>query len=116
MGIADRIEGTIENWRTKWGTILKDWLVNILAFGIETLLNILGKAFAPKLKPLIDTMEESGEIPAELKPLLDEMKTPTGQIAAILGWTAGGAVVGGAIGKITDALFLRFGYWIMSKF
>jgi len=111
MSISDRITNTVEDWRARWGKALNDFLVNILRWGLETLMNVLGQAFAPKLKPFIEKIEESGEVPPELQPFLDEMKSPTGQIASMLGYTAGGAVMGGAIGKVIDAMFNPIGYW-----
>ena len=111
MGISDRIEGSIEKWRIRWGDMLKGWLITVLSFGLEVFMDILGKAFAPKIKPFIEKIEESGEVPPELQPFLDEMKNPTGEIASMLGYTAGGAVMGGAIGKVIDAMFNPIGYW-----
>jgi len=110
MSISDRIEGTIENWRIKWGDILKGWLVAFLALGLEVFFDVLGKAFAPKLKPFIDTIEKTGKVPPELQPILDEMKTPSGEVAAIFQSSAGYALVGGALGKLIDAIFLPLSY------
>lgn len=110
VGISDRIEGTIENWRTKWGDILKGWFTAIVAFGLEAFFDILSKAAAPKLKPLIDKLEATGKVPPELKPILDEIKEPTGEVGAMLSQSAGGALVGGAIGKIIDASMLPISY------
>jgi len=113
MGISDRIEGSIEKWRVKWSEILRVWLVNILSFGIETLMDVIGKAFAPRLIPFVEKLEATGEVPPEFQPILDEIKTPSGQIASILAYSVGGSLVGGAIGKVTDALFMRCGYTFM---
>jgi len=110
MGISDRIEGSIEKWRKKWGEALKAFLVNVLSFGIEVFFNILGKAFAPKLKPLIDSLEATGKVPPELQPILDEMKAPSGEVASIFATSAGYALVGGAVGKLLDAILLPLAY------
>jgi len=110
MGIADRIEGSIEKWRTKWGDMLKAWLIAVVSFGLEVFMDILGKAFAPKLQPLIDTIEATGKVPPELQPILDEMKNPTGEIAGIFSGAAGYALVGGAVGKLLDAILLPIAY------
>jgi len=111
MGISNRIEGTIESWRVTWGKALNDFVVNIIRWGIETLMNVLGQAFAPKLRPFIEKLEESGEVPAEFQPLLNEIKNPTGQVASMLAMTAGGGIIGGAIGKVIDAFLNPLGYW-----
>jgi len=110
MGIADRIEGSVNKWRDDWGKALNDFLVNTLRWGLETLMNVLGQALAPKLTPLIEKLEATGEVPPELQPLLNEIKAPTGQVASMLAMTAGGGVLGGAIGKVIDALFNPIGY------
>lgn len=110
MPISDRVESTLENWQDKWKVRLKGWVSDVLAFGMEVLLDTVGKAMAPKIGPLIDRMEATGRVPSELKPLLDEMRSPTGEVAALLGQSAGGALVGGAIGKVLDALLLPLAY------
>jgi len=110
MGISDRIEGSVENWRAKWGKALYDYLINVVRWGLETLMNILGQALAPKLTPFIEKLEETGEVPSELQPILNEIKNPTGQVASMLGMTAGGGIIGGAIGKVIDAMFNPLGY------
>ena len=111
MGIANRIEGTIENWRVKWQAALKAWLIAILSFGLEVFMDIIGKAFAPKLQPLIEKIEESGEVPPELQPIFDEIKEPTGQVASMLAMSLGGSVMSGATGSFMQILTARLGYF-----
>jgi len=110
MRISERITSTIDDWRIKWGEILKGFLVSFLSYGLEVFMNIIGKAFAPKLKPFIDMLEATGKVSPELKPLLDEIKSPTGQVGALLAQSAGGAVVSGGLGRILDILFLPISY------
>jgi len=105
MSISDRITGTVENWRKLWGKILHDFASDIIRWGIELLLNVIGQAAAPKLKPLIDSLEATGKVPPELQPILDELKSPTGQVAAMFANSVGMGLVGGAIGRLGDALF-----------
>jgi len=120
MGLKKKLEDTIDEpetgWRAKWGKALSDFLAGVLSWGFDLFMNVLGKSFAPKLRPIIDKIEESGEVPEEMKPILDELKEPKGEIAAMLGSALGFSMVGGAIGKITDALFLRMGYFFMKRF
>ncbi|KKK68296.1 hypothetical protein LCGC14_2945490, partial [marine sediment metagenome] len=77
-------------------------------------MGILGKSFAPKLAPLIAKLESTGAVPPELQPHLDEIKNPTGEIAAVLGQSAAGGLVGGSIGKLSDAILLPLAYAINS--
>jgi len=113
-GIKTRLEETIDEpqtgWAARFADRLKSWVAGVLGWGIELFFDVLGKAFAPKMKPIVDTLEATGKVPPELQPLLDEMKTPTGQIGAVLSQSAGSALVGGAIGKILDALLLPISY------
>lgn len=113
---AVRFRGWIDSLAETWKDRLRGWMASWLSWGIELLLNIIGKAAAPKLQPFIDTLEQAATIPPELKPIIDELKAPTGQIGAILAQSAGGAIIGGALGSIIDAMFLRFSYDVMSKF
>ena len=115
MSISGRITETIEGWRTLWGEAFKSFMVRIISYGLEIFMDILGKSFAPKLTPLINKLESLGEIPAELKPILDEIRNPTGEVGALLAQSAGGALVGGALGSLIDALFLRFSYEVNEK-
>jgi len=114
--ISENIGNTIENWSQRWGNRLKDWVANVLSFGFDVFFKVLGKSFAPKLKPIIDELERSTDLPDYLKPILKEIAEPTGEVGAILAQSAGGAIVGGAIGSVIDALFLRFAYDVNSFF
>lgn len=113
--ISERIDGYVAEKRKDWGSPLKNFMAEVLGLGIEVGMNIVGDAAAPILTPLIDTMEATGEIPAELKPLLNEIKQPTGEVGALLGHAAGYSLVGGAVGRILDALLLRFSYALNSQ-
>lgn len=110
MKISERITGTIENWRTLWGEAFKGFLTTVISFGLEVFMDVLGKAFAPKLTPLVDMLEKSGVVSPELQPLLDEIKNPKGEIGALLSQSAGGAVVSGGLSRILDILFLPVSY------
>lgn len=105
MSISNRIHDTVEQWQAEWKDRLKGWLVGCLSIGVEAFFDILGKAAAPKLKPLIDSLEATGQIPPELKPLIDELKDPKGEVAALFANSIGGSMIGGAIGRMGDALF-----------
>ena len=114
--ISENIGNTIDKWSQWWGDRLKAYFVHIISFGLEIFMDILGKSFAPKLAPLIKTLEESGTMPEEIQNLLNEIKEPTGEVGAMLAQAAGGALVGGAIGSIIDAMFMRSAYFFQSKF
>ncbi|GAH56548.1 unnamed protein product, partial [marine sediment metagenome] len=83
MRISERIHNTIEDWQAEWKDRLRGWLVAILSFGLDAFFKVLGTSAAPKLKPLIDSLEATGEVPPEFQPLLDELKAPKGEVAAM---------------------------------
>lgn len=110
---AGRLQSWAGNLGQSWRGAVGRWLANVLSFGFDVFFKVIGQSAAPKFRPLIDKMEAAGEIPPELKPLIDELKEPTGEVGALLASSAGYALVGGAISKIIDAMFLRWGYVIM---
>jgi len=107
MKISERIEGTIESWRIKWAETLKGWMSSWLAWGIEVFFDVLGLAFAPLLKPLVDRIRTT-DVPDELKPLLDEIENPKGEVAAMLGYSAAGAGTGGIISSTLGPILLKY--------
>ena len=115
MSISARIETTIERWTTLWKERLRGWAVSVVTLGLEGLMKAIEKAAAPHLKPLINKMEETGEVPEELKPMLKALKEPTGAWPALLAMGAGGGMMAGALGQITDALFGGLGRAMMKK-
>jgi len=114
MKISEHITNTIENWRIRWGDTLKGWMASWLSFGFDVFFKVLATSAAPKLKPLIDSLEGTGKVPPELQPILDELKSPTGEAGAMFANSAGGALIGGAIGKIVDSILLPIAYAVNS--
>lgn len=102
--ISSRIEGTIETWATRWSARLGDWAGTIIGHGIEKALDIVGKSWAPKLKPMLDRLNATGKIPPELKPLIDEMLNPTGEVASLLGKAGADVAVGSALNRLMAPL------------
>tara|TARA_Y100000310_G_scaffold154415_1_gene153975 strand:- start:4796 stop:6736 length:1941 start_codon:yes stop_codon:yes gene_type:complete len=113
MGIiSERITNTIEDWTQQWSDRLKAFLTYVIGFGIEVIMDVVAQKAAPTLKPMIDKMRETGAVPPELEPLLGELENPTGEWAAVLGQSAGGAAVGGAVGRVLDGLLNPLAYGI----
>ena len=85
-GFSDRTKDGIERWVTtpsgpenkSWAERISDWFSGVIRWGIEIFMDAIGQAFAPKLKPLIENIESTGEVPEVLKPILEEMKDPDG--------------------------------------
>ncbi|KKK66019.1 hypothetical protein LCGC14_2968310 [marine sediment metagenome] len=107
---GERFKNWIDGLALEWKDRLRGWMGSWLGFGIDVFFDKLGKSAAPKLKPIIDKLERETTIPPELKPLFDELKEPSGEFAAILGNAAGGALLGGALGRIVDYILRPLTY------
>lgn len=101
---ANRFTGWIDSLATQWSARLGNWFGAFIGKGIEGFMNILAKSFSPKLKPLIDLMESTGKVRPEVQVLLNELKTPTGEVGAALGNSLSGGLLGGAISSIIDQM------------
>jgi len=112
MNAGERFKKWIDTTAAFFADRLKTFMSGILGWGFEVFFDVLGKAAAPKLKPLIDRIETTGEVPPELQPIIDELKEPSGETAALFAQSAGSALIGGAIGKIIDALLLPIAYGV----
>jgi len=116
MGVlGDRISAFTEDRITAWKERLRGWAVSVVELGLEALLKSIEKAAAPHLRPLIERMEATGEVPDELKPMFKEIKEPAGAWPAILAMGAGMGAVGGAISTMGDAMFGTMARVMMSK-
>jgi len=115
MSISSRIEATVERWSAVWGKRLSNWASSFVGFGINVFMEILGKSASRQMQSFIKTIEDIGEVPPELKPILDEMKSPTGQSAAIWSFIAGNSIVSGALSRITNNILGPFSYQVASK-
>jgi len=102
MSISSRIHDTIEEWQAEWGDRLRDWLTKVLSYGIELVMEVIESKASLQLGPLLQKIENETTIPSELKPIWDELKTPTSAWAAVLAQTAGSSVIGGALMKVVD--------------
>ena len=106
MTAGERLRNWIDEVAQFWAERLGDWGGTMIGHGIDAFMKILGKSAAPKLKPIIESWEKSGLVPPELQPLLEEIKDPTGEFAALLGGAAGGAAAGSLVGS-------TIGPWLM---
>jgi len=107
---GERFKGWIDSLAVAWKGRLGGWMADWVSWGLDLFFRVLATSFAPKLRPMLDRLEATGEIPEELKPLLNELRAPTGEAGAILGSVLGFSVIGGAMGKVTDALFIPLAY------
>lgn len=108
MALGEKIRETVKDIVFDVADVLSTPLRWGLEWGLEGILDLLGRRFAPQLRPLIETLEKTGKVPPELQPLLNEMKEPSGEVAALLQFSAArgglGAVSGGILSTITASL------------
>jgi len=102
MTAGERFTTWIDSVAVFWSDRLQKWMGSWVSWGIELVLDAVGKKASLQLKPMLDKLEAETEIPPELKPLFDELKEPTGEWAAALGQQASGALIGGALGRVVD--------------
>ena len=97
MGIADRIQSTVNDvWIPAWRERLRGWAISVVDLGVQSLLKAIGSSVSKVMKPIVDELEATGEIPDALKPLFEQMKAPTGEGGAAMGMLGGSAILGGA--------------------
>ncbi|MDD4985134.1 MAG: hypothetical protein PHQ43_05005 [Dehalococcoidales bacterium] len=102
---GDRFKSWMESLSDAWKERMRGWAAGTIGFGFEIILDILGKKSSQMLKPTIEAMEKMGNVPPELKPLIDEMKNPTGEASAVLGAVMKGGVINRGLSGFMDALF-----------
>jgi len=103
---ADRFGNWLGDMGNRFSEKTGSWAATFVAAGIEKFFDILGKKSSKQLAPLLAKLEETGEIPAELQPIIDELKNPTGEISAVLGSSAGAAAIGGLLDRLAGPLLL----------
>lgn len=107
---ADAFIAWLERTGKMFAAPLHGFFKEIISAGLEAFMDIMGKSWAPKLSPLVKKMQENKEVPAELKPLFDEIMNPTGEVSALLGSGMAMGVVGGVLDRLLAPLLLPVVY------
>jgi len=92
-----------------FSTIL-DWTAAMYAEFMLIVMRRIEQDFTPLLKPLIDKAQNTGKVPPEVQPLLDELKNPSAPIGALLGNAVGGGVSGGLVSSTIGPYLLLLQY------
>ena len=92
------------------GTAIRDWVADAFGRMVAGVLRSIEMDYTPLLKKVIDQAEKTGEVPEEIKPILQEMKQPSKQIAAMLGNTAASGLTGGIISSTIGPFLKVFEY------
>ena len=87
---------------------LRGWMGSWLAWGIEIFMDALAKSYSKKLQPMLDSIGKISGLPSEVLPLLNEIKSPTGEAGALLGAKMGSSMVGGVLDRIMNVFLAGF--------
>jgi len=94
-----------------FSTIL-DWSAAAAAEFVLIVMRRIESDFAPLLKDVVKRAEDTGKVPPEVQPLLDEIKDPKAPIAAMLGSAVGGTATGSIVGSTLGPFLLLLQYEI----
>jgi len=89
------IDGLAEDWKDR----LRDWMASWLAWGIELILDTIGRGMGKRLDTIIDVYAMENEIPSDVVAKLKDAWKGEGEWQALLGYSAGGTAVGSLIGS-----------------
>ncbi len=91
---GERFQSWVDSLSAAWSERLGLWAGHFIAGGIAGILDMIATKASEQLSPMIKRLEDAG-VPPELKPILDEVKKPTGEIAGLSGIAILGKVLGG---------------------
>jgi len=114
MGIASRIESTIESWRVKWQATFKEWLASCAEWGMEKLFDAFEPGLREEIKPQLEQLKAIPGLPPEWYNVLDKATTAPSfiQFAALAPYLIG-ALFGLAMGAVAPVS--RFGSYPIDK-
>ena len=106
MTPGERFKNWLEGLSQDWAKRLRDWLSDVLAFGLELILDIVGKGLSARLDDIIDETARQQDWDDETRDKVKEFWKPGGEWGVMLGSAAGGAAVGGLISSTIGPLLL----------
>jgi len=109
-GLGGKIASWVDSMREWAGERLKSFISFSIGGGVEVILDVMEKAAAPLLKPILDRARASGKMPPELDGLLGELEEPTGPIVAAFATAAGGIASGGIVSSTIGPFLLLLEY------
>jgi len=115
MSISERIEGTVENWRVKWGEALREWAAGFVSWGIEQIMDITGQGLGTRLDEILDQLAIEENIPPDIVAKAKDLWKPGGEWQALLGSAAGGTAVGSIIGSTIGPYLMLLQYTIQRQ-
>ena len=89
------IDGLAESWKDR----LRGWMADWLAWGLELILDAIGKGMGKRLDTIIDVLAEEQDWPPDQVARVKEAWKGEGEWQAILGGAAGGTAVGSLVGS-----------------
>ena len=121
--IQNTVNSFLDFWRgVEWGppgeekfigTAIRDWMIDGLADFVSTVMKSFEIDWIPLVKNVIKEAEDTGKIPPALKPITDELKEPSKQVAAFLGQSMGATATGGIISSTIGPWLKELEYSIL---
>ncbi|MBA7573635.1 hypothetical protein ES708_15433 [subsurface metagenome] len=99
MTAGERFRNWVDGIASGWADRLREWMASWLAWGMELLLDIVGRGMGKRLDVIIDAFAEKYDIPPDIAADVKEAWKGEGEWQAILGGAAGGTAVGSLIGS-----------------
>jgi len=94
MGLGDKVKDTMDAIFSPMIDLFLWPVEKGIEWGIEHLLDTLGRESSEALKPTIARLKETGEVPPEVMALLEDVENPKGQISALFGYSMARAGLG----------------------
>ena len=115
-GLGRKVEETLLRALANVRDVFTEWIEDRLVNFALRILGAFEDELSPLARPLIETLESVGPMPAAIQPLLDELKSPSGQaLGAVLGGLSS-QVTSTGLGGALNALFADVGYGANRQF
>ena len=93
-------------------SIVLDWLAAMYAEFMLIVMRRVEADFSPVLKGIMEKSEATKKVPPELQPLVNEVKNPTKEIAALMGNSIAGGATGGLVSSTLGPYLMLLQYEI----
>ncbi len=110
-GLGRKVEETVLRALANVRDVFTEWLEDRLINFALKVLKTFESELAPLIRPIIEKLEESNAMPPSIQPLLNELKSPSGEaIGGMLG-TLGSQVTSTGLGAALGAYFSPVAFW-----
>ncbi len=112
-GLGEKVRVTLLETFTGALTRLFSWLISAFLQAFQQVMEGIETPYSRLLRGMTETAEKTGKVPPEMQPLLEEMKHPKEQVAALALGAFGGTAAGGLANILLEPLLapLRYALW-----